>query len=349
MAKINLLTIHYGKCYGAVMQTYATCKLLEEQGHIVRVINIINPSQKRGNYHLSYWKDSIREFQFWLFKKRYFSQMTNKGYSICEIKLPESDVTVVGSDQVWNKDITGCFNGTFFLDFVAENENKVALSSSFGKELWCETDDYTNDVKKYLASFSAISVREYSGVQILKTKFDIEAINLLDPTLAYGKFCNLVLNKKRRKQIFLFLLKRSEDALKRASFISKDINVPLFSHTRFTSRFMNGPRHWLTRIFNSDYIITDSFHGLALSIIFQKQFFVFCADEKKFTRLYSLLKLLGLENRYIPSIEYYQKNRDILLEPIDYAKVNQILAMERNKYNAFIKESITECHDTAKK
>ena len=48
MTKVNLLTIHYGKCYGAVMQTFATCRMLEQAGHTVRVINLINPSQK-GN------------------------------------------------------------------------------------------------------------------------------------------------------------------------------------------------------------------------------------------------------------------------------------------------------------
>lgn len=42
MAKVNLLTIHYGKCYGAVMQTYATCKMLEDAGHSVCVINLGN-------------------------------------------------------------------------------------------------------------------------------------------------------------------------------------------------------------------------------------------------------------------------------------------------------------------
>ena len=46
MTKVNLLTIHYGKCYGAVMQTFATCRMLEQAGHTVRVINLINPSQK---------------------------------------------------------------------------------------------------------------------------------------------------------------------------------------------------------------------------------------------------------------------------------------------------------------
>lgn len=69
MAKVNLLTIHYGKCYGAVMQTYATCKMLEDAGHSVCVINLISPVQKGSWRTIQYWKDCIREFQFWLLKK----------------------------------------------------------------------------------------------------------------------------------------------------------------------------------------------------------------------------------------------------------------------------------------
>lgn len=118
MTKVNLLTIHYGKCYGAVMQTFATCRMLEQAGHTVRVINLINPSQKGNWKSIHYWMDCVREFQFWLFKKKYFSKLTNKAYSIKDINLPKSDVTVVGSDQVWNRDITGCFGNSFFLDFA---------------------------------------------------------------------------------------------------------------------------------------------------------------------------------------------------------------------------------------
>lgn len=142
MTKVNLLTIHYGKCYGAVMQTFATCRMLEQAGHTVRVINLINPSQKGNWKSIHYWMDCIREFQFWFFKKKYFSKLTNKAYSIEEINLPKSDVTVVGSDQVWNRDITGCFGYSFFLDFV-NGQRKVAMSSSFGKEVWDEDKKYT--------------------------------------------------------------------------------------------------------------------------------------------------------------------------------------------------------------
>lgn len=339
MAKINLLTIHYGKCYGAVMQTYATCRLLEEAGHSVNVINLINPIQKGNWKTLKYWKDSIREFQFWCFKKKYFSKLTNKAYNINDIVMPASDLTIVGSDQVWNRDITANFGNAFYLDF-AKGQIKIALSSSFGKELWEEDLEYTNEVAKLLSQFKAISVRESSGVKIIKDVFKLDAVNLLDPTLGYANFKDLVSKNKELHQVFPFLLLNDEQAKEKAQHIANELNLPLFRHTRLSVTFLNGPIHWLNRIKNSDYIITDSFHGLALSIIFNKQFFVFCASEKKFTRLRSLLKLLSLEDRYIESIDDFNRKKEFLLKPIDYTKVNAILNLEQELYRAFIKEVI---------
>ncbi len=339
MAKINLLTIHYGKCYGAVMQTFATCKMLENEGHSVSVINLINPAQKGNWKTLQFWKDSVREFQFWLFKKKYFSKLTNKAYSIQDISLPNAGVTIVGSDQVWNRDITGCFGNSFYLDFIS-GTRKIALSSSFGKEKWEESNEYTEEINNLLSQFSAISVRESTGVNILNNVFGLKAINLPDPTLGYGQFENLVLNHKPLHQVFPFLLLEDAKAKEKANYIANTLGLPLFKHTTITSRLQNGPRHWLTRIKNSDFIITDSFHGLALSLIFNKQFFVFCASEKKFTRLRSLLKQLSLEDRYIESIEDFDNRKDSLLKPIDYTHVNAVLKNEQERYHMFIHNSI---------
>lgn len=337
MAKINLLTIHYGKCYGAVMQTYATCRLLEKAGHTVKVINLIHPRQKEVWKQISFWKDCFREFQFWRFKKRYFSKMTNKAYSIHDINLPEADITVVGSDQVWNRDITGDFGMSFFLDFVNDGQPKIALSSSFGKEIWDETTDYTEKVKNLFSQFKAISVRESTGVTIMQDVFQLPSVNLQDPTIGYGQFEDLVLDKKPLKQVFTFLLLNDEAVQLKSAHIAKQLGLPLFKHTRNTGRFLNGPRHWLTRIRNSEYVITDSFHGLALSILFKKQFFIFCASEKKFTRLRSLLKLLSLEDRYVESIDDFNRRQSSLLVPIDYKQVDAILAKERVRYEEFIR------------
>lgn len=216
MAKINLLTIHYGQCYGAVMQTYATCRLLEEAGHDVIVINIVHPRLK--NHYKSFRKLTgiITEWQFYIFKKRYFSKMTSKTYSIDNQKLPDADYTIVGSDQVWNRDITGNFGNAFFLDFVPENQKRIAFCSSFGKSVWEEDENYTQSVKSELDKFLAISVRETSGVKILNEIFGIKGISLQDPTIGYGEFDSLVLNDKVQNSIFPFLLNLSPEAKKKA-------------------------------------------------------------------------------------------------------------------------------------
>lgn len=339
MARINLLTIHYGQCYGAVMQTYATCRLLEKEGHIVRVINLISPRQKGNWKTLRFWKDCISEFQFWLFKRKYFSKLTNKAYSIDDINLPDADVTIVGSDQVWNRDITGDFGKTFFLDYV-KGQRKIALSSSFGKEQWVEDYTYTHQVRDLLSQFNAISVREQTGVKIVNDVFGLNAVNLVDPTLGYGNFDDLVLSNTHIRQVFPFLLLNDSNAIEKAKFIAEQLQLPLFRHSRLSAKIFSGPRSWLTNIKNSDFIITDSFHGLALSIIFRRQFFVFCASEAKFTRLKSLLCLLGLESRYVESIEDFLLRKDELIKPINYDDINYRLDIEMKRYRNFIKENI---------
>lgn len=340
MAKINLLTIHYGMCYGAVMQTYATCRLLEEAGHDVTVINIINPKLRNFYKSIGNLKYIIKEWQFYRFKKKYFSKMTVKTYSIKEQKLPDADYTIVGSDQVWNRDITGNFGKIFYLDFVPENQKRVAFCSSFGKAAWSESEEYTNELKKEFEKFHAISIREKSGVDIMKETFALDSVNLQDPTISFGKFDDLILNDRKTNCIFPFMLNTSIEAKNRAHFIAKELSTPLYKNNKRKAYLLSGPRHWLTKIHNAKYVITDSFHGLALSILFHKQFFVFCADPKKFTRLQSLLELLGLQERFIKSEDDFTKRKSELKKPIDYQAVDAILKKEQEKSRKFIKMNI---------
>lgn len=340
MAKINLLTIHYGRCYGAVMQTYATCRLLEEAGHDVTVINIIDPKLRNFYKKLGNLKYIIREWQFYRFKKKYFSRMTVKTYSMEEQQLPDADYTIVGSDQVWNRDITDRFGKAFYLDFVPENQKRVAFCSSFGKAVWNEGEEYTNGLRKEFEKFHAISIREKSGVEIMKDVFGLDSVNLQDPTISYGKFEDLILNEKKTGCVFPFLLNTGAEAKNKAIFVAKELETPLYKKNNRKVYLLSGPRHWLTNIHNAKYVITDSFHGLALSILFHKQFFVFCADPKKFTRLQSLLELLGLQERYIKSEEDFAKRKNELIKPIDYQAVDAILKKEQEKSREFIKENL---------
>ena len=335
--RINLLTIHYGKSYGAVMQTYATCKLLEQAGHEVTVINLVHPNSRcsvktrRGIILL------LKEFQFWIFKHRYFSKLSKKCYSIDAANLPHADIYVVGSDQVWNRDITGYWGLTFFLDFVDDTHKRIALSSSFGKLAWSENDEYTQDVLSELNKFDRISVREESGLKILKDVFHISGVRLLDPTIAYGNFEKLLLNKQKGNYLYPFLFNNSQEVQNIVTSIANMHGVRIFKNTILNQCLFTSPRQWLTRIYNAKYVITDSFHGLAFSIIFNKNFYVLCADKEKFTRIDSLLKLLGLSDRYIISLEDLKIRAADLKSDINYSTVSGILENERRKYIDFIK------------
>ena len=327
-------------CYGAVMQTYGTCRLLEDAGHEVRVINIMHPKVKHKYRNPKKWIYLVREFQFWLFKKKYFSPLTQKVYNITDAPLPIADITIVGSDQVWNKNITAVFGNTFYLNFVPSDQKRIALSSSFGISEWNEPEEYTKEISELLDQFDAISIREKSGVQIMKDIFNKKSVQLLDPSLGYGKFESFVNNTKAVDRIFTFLLNHSSETMKCISKMASDLGTSLYTPNFYEKIFKMGPCNWLESIHNFKYIVTDSFHGTAFSILYHKQFFVFCADEKKFTRIESLLDLLGLSDRYIKSYDDFIARKDSLLKPIDYLKVDKILDEERTKYQNFIKTSI---------
>lgn len=339
MAKINLLTIHWGCSYGGTMQTYATIKILRQLGHEVVLINLIHPKSNNLFRNIRSISLFIRIVQFSLFRYFYFGKTTNKMFSIEEKYLPKADYTIVGSDQVWNSDITTSLKASYFLDFVNEGQ-KISYASSFGKSDWTEDENYTNYIKKQLDEFKAVSVREESGLQICKNVFGIHAIQVIDPTLMHSNYDELIKSNKPIHEIFPFLLAKTNNSKNICELVSNKLGIPLFSRNRIHNYFGRSPKEWLRRMKNSSYIITDSFHGLAFSIIFHKQFLVVCADVRKFTRLQSLLSLLHLEERFIKSPEDLANRIDIIQKVVDYNIIDSILDSERKKSLSFLKNNL---------
>lgn len=336
MAKINLLTIHWGTSYGAVLQTYATCKLLEKCGHKVTVINLVNPKLFKilGLFSSMY----IQIFESYIFKKLYLPKMTPLMFKIDESKIPEADYYIVGSDQVWNREITGDLSLNYFFNFVNDNTKRISLASSFGKINWKENDEYTSKVKEELYKFSSLSVREESGLIICKNIFSLNASTLVDPTLAWSDYSRFVKHVSPVREIFCFFMNKSTNPI--AQYISKELELPIATYNTLILRFKRSPVAWLRKIYKSSLIISDSFHGIAFSIIFRKQFFVLCAREENFTRINNLLSNLDLMDRFIPSLAYLQENKDIIYKKIDYENVYKKVEQYRNEFQMFIKDNI---------
>lgn len=349
MAKINLLTLHYSPNNGSFLQSYCTCEILKECGHDVTIINLQKKSTVLGKYKsLRTYLYLPRYFKFWFYRKLKFSaKETRLMFDINKQYIPKADYTIVGSDQVWNMDLIKRKNLPFFLDFVDDNSKKISLSSSFGKKDWECNNDLTQKVKKLLSQFDAISVREESGIDICRDAFNVSATCIVDPTLAYGDFSKLIKFKAEKQEVGCFIFKHQGYAFDVIDFIAnkEKLGVRVLNNIgrkgyKYNSFWKQSPIEWLQAIQQSKIFVSDSFHGVACSIILNKQFVAVCADEKKFERIRSMLTIFGLTDKIVMSLNELKERYDEVLTPIDYEKVNAIKVEKQREFYDFIKKNI---------
>jgi hypothetical protein len=283
--KIGILTIYKVLNYGAVLQTYALQKVLQEQGHNVFIVNyqpneltkpyktVIIKKLKNIQYVLRLWR---RIFLFYPFKK-FVKNFLNEGtyYSSFEqLKKmpPEADVFIVGSDQVWNDKLTGK-NDVFFLPFLKKCK-KISYAASCGGN-YTFLEDYLK--LNSLEQFNAISVREKS-LQIELKRKNISADAVLDPTLLLEDYSEFVQKNIYGSYIVVYNIVLSKDFKEKLAYLKKKTNLPVINigphFLRIADKNLLGisPSMWVTLLFHAQYVFTNSFHGIAFSIIFKKRF-----------------------------------------------------------------------------
>lgn len=188
---------------------------------------------------------------------------------ICETKY---DYVIVGSDQVWNSEITKNEANVYFLENI--NVKKLSYAASTG-------DDKINDINRIIknhSDFEAISVREESTYKKLLSK-SIEAELNIDPTLLLGtKYWNAkttVATIKNENCLLLYILGKNDKIAQLSDFIRKEKKIKkiyTFSKQKFgiegiKSIATSGPLEFLNYFKSSKYILTNSFHGTVFSII----------------------------------------------------------------------------------
>lgn len=352
MAKINLLTLHYADNNGSFFQAYATCKILQELGHAVTVIDLREQYEHKYRINkrnlirlLSY----PRRVRFELMRRKYFPAISKKMYSVDLKRLPEADYYVVGSDQVWNYDITGRYILNYFFDFVLGDVNRFSLASSFGKKTWKAPLDVTNAAKNLIGKMSGVSVREESGIAICREIFNVDAKWIVDPTLALMNYDEILNPNKcqgpRQIGVSAFLFKRgyAMDIFEEMSHKIEGKYVLLssiFSKSFYKGGkyFMQSPKEWLSCIRKSQFFITDSFHGVAFAIICNTPFIATVADPEKIERIESLLSIFSLSSRLVKSKEDFQDRCEELLEPVNWDNVNRIRLEKAQEFRVFVQE-----------
>lgn len=353
MKKIQILTFARGDNYGAVLQSYGLAETLRRMGYTVEFISL----KKRATWRYRIISTlSPLKYRFESFRKKFLRDFTKPAISAEELKevTKGADCCIVGSDQVWNPAITSVRTPFYFFNFLPDNKPRISYAASFGTDSW-KFPEIVPEVKTYLDKFSAISVREKIGIEICKEVFGISATQVLDPTLLLGDFKSLLKRPKYKDSIVGFNFNPSSDyylLLKKIGHKTNSKILVMDLPSRKMGKEMLGFKlspftsveNWVTNIANAKIVITDSFHCMAFSILFHKEFYYIAKNKKLVSRITSLLNLLGIEGRIFQTTEELNSlidSSDFDQVPlIDYSLVDSKLEKLRNESKQFLINSL---------
>lgn len=327
--KIGILTFPNSTSYGAVLQMYALYRIVQQTGHDVEVINYHNSYMKMKKHVEKASGESsaktarkflLRELlhyrlrsSFRRFEKRQISCYPLRAFEETE-KLVEIgkryDVVICGSDQVWNPDITGT-DLSYFLNFCGENTKRVSYAPSFGIEEF--TQEFCCVVSAELEKFSAISVREEPGKELIKKLTGREVPVVVDPTLLVRGEEWSELEQEYSvdgEYILYYTIRRSDNLLRyckelsvktgmKVVVVGGNILKKLRNHDKRIEYAVDiSPEQWLYLVHHARYVVTNSFHGTVFSINYRKDFFVEFSSLTN-SRLEQVVKTLGFEDRIV--------------------------------------------------
>ena len=199
--------------------------------------------------------------------------------------------------------------------------------------------------------FDAISVREQSGVKIMKETFHLSACQVLDPTLLLPvDFYRSFMQKSDMDSSGLvsYLLDGNEEKRNIIAVAREQLQLSQTELLLFPSRYKDEvPRFssvssWLSAFANADFVVTDSFHGCVFSIIFRKPFVVISNSGRGNERFFSLLDTFGLNDRLVFSYEEFVDKEEILLIEQDYTEVERKYENLKVKSLEFLFQALNE-------
>lgn len=365
--KVALITLHRVPNYGSALQAFATQLSIEKLGHNVEVLDYCPERMRFGGMlkNIKYKKDILKKnpilcfaircimvpsyikrfYVFSCFVKKYLNLSDKTYYDKESIKKDKinADIYCTGSDQVWNSEWNGEIDYPLFCDFGDEKIPRIAYAASFGK---IKLSDFEiNETKRLLQKYKCISMREASGIDILNS-LNLSGKLVLDPTMLIdnNQWSEIASNKyQNKKYVLLYNLNREPELYKIAKDYADENKHPLYlisynlHEVIKPGKLVCCPKveDWLSLIKNAQCVFSDSLHATAFSINFNTNFYAYY-PHKFSTRLESLIRLTGLENRIV------NKNTNLNNKNVDFTLANEIIEKERVLSLGFLKEAIEQ-------
>jgi len=350
--KIGILTFHRAINYGAFLQAFSLKTYLESLGHDVSIIDYW-PKGHAESYKLfneTYWKQAslIKKVKYlilfllsYIRKRKRLKKMERLQYihlSLTKIPIytkPEDlsavdvDCVIYGSDQIWWKSTIPSYSGfdpVLWGNHIKDSIKRISYAASMGVINLTNEDKAT--ISSYLKNFDAISVRETGLKDVLTPLTDKNISVVIDPVFLtpkekWLKYCKPI-KCIPDKYVLLYNLLGSKDAVIVAQKLAEENKCEVVEITGSVEPHKIGKKYvqtadafeFISLINHAEFVVTSSFHGVAFSTIFQKQFYAL-GFRNNSGRVVSLLNTIGLTNRLITDYNDVSKNS------IDYSLVSQ--------------------------
>ncbi len=366
--KICTITCHKVYNYGACLQAYALQSYLISKGYDARIIDYvkegtnsqfdflyISPNSKYysickkikllnylfallNSFRVNYSQKRKEKFED--FQKKYYL-LTSRYSTIKELREnpPNADIYIAGSDQIWNPLTNNGKDFSYYLAFGDSTIKRISYAASFSVSSEAVTEEHVSFVKPLLHNFNKISVRESSGLDILK-RVGIDGTLVLDPVflLSRDEWCNLIPPNKpiNEKYILVYHLFAESEGLEK--FVKNEaierglkiVSINDRNRRNYADIQINnaGPIEFIHYIANAEMVVADSFHATSFALIFNKDFHVFYKFEN-INRMADLLGSLGIKDRL--NTEIYN--------PIEWSAVNKRIEELRQSSMYFLELS----------
>lgn len=374
--KIGIMTWYKYQNFGTALQAVALPYVLKKNGYDAKLIDYTPRRigkveckdyplfkmiyKKAISVFLGKYKSKERDELFKAFLDKVSKTEPTNTYSELANLSRGFDAIICGSDQIWSP---LCFDDKYYLSFVSNPNKKIAYAPSFGVAS-IKNKLIKQQISDLLEDFTYLSVREQQGADIISELCEKNTQVVLDPTLLlssdewddiidYTKIEKKINETIKQKYIVCYFL---GDGIKYKNYVksfSKRTNLPVFcipmqnkglydSKTIFKMPFDVGPAEFVGLIKNAEYVLTDSFHAFAFSVIYNKKFIIFERFKKgdsqnQNSRIYNLANILSLNHCIV---DYHKKGTVLTDDSIDYCKVNKVLDVEKRKSLDYLFKSI---------
>lgn len=366
--RIGLITLHRAENYGSVLQALALQDVLQKLGHEVTVLDYC-PDRCTSWGRLKRLKEKNPRFKnplllfaatllmipsyirrakrFEVFVKKYLkvSDMFSTNDEAKQMNW-DMDAYCTGSDQVWNSHWNEGIDKALYLDFAPKEANVFSYASSFGVSKLDKNE--VGEIKRLLSKYRFLSVREDTGVEILRDLGRVDGVLSLDPTLLMNKEMWMKYVGKNRglgEYILTYNLHHDSKVDDYAMRLKEKYGLPIINISyNMHDVIRKGKLCWcpyvedfLSMFLHAKYVVSDSFHATVFSILFEKKF-VTITPEIASSRISSLLKIVDLEYRNVSAVNEILE----IDQETDYSTIRAKLEEEREKSLDYLRNSLKQ-------